>query len=194
MNFRRLRRLRRRRWCEHVRERRDRVRERLSLRRIDDRDLAVAGHLADRRRRGVDAAKPGQRELLRLVLHAGELELVRERVGDVGVGDAAFGAADDAGDAGTAAGAHAGRPVDARARADLALPGRARLRQEVGEVVRRARAVRPVDGRDLQVGQVDVRVQLLDPRRVPLLDRPQVHLRDQRRRQLQTPEALPGTL
>src|SRR4029450_9845629 len=121
-------------------------------------------------RGGVDAAEPGERELLRLVLHAGELELVRERVGDVGVRDAAFGAGDDAGDAGAAAGAHARRPADAGARPHLALPRRAGLRQEVGEVVRRAGAVRPVDRCDLDIRQVDARVQLLDSRRVPLLD------------------------
>ena len=55
-------------------------------------------------------------------------------------------------------------------------------RQVVGEVVRRARAVGAPDGRDLRVRQVDLRVDLLDRRVVPLRDLAEVDVRDDRAR------------
>ena len=90
-----------------------------------------------------------------------------------------------AGDARAAAGADADREVRLRALADRVLPRLADVRQVVGEVVARAAAVAAVDRHDLLVRQLDARVDLLDRRVVPVLDRAAVDRGEDRARQLE---------
>ena len=76
---------------DHVGERRDRVRERVALRRVDDRERAVPGDLLRKRVScGLDPAEAGRRELAGGVLDRGEAQLVRQRVGDVDVAERAL--------------------------------------------------------------------------------------------------------
>src|SRR5207302_5689292 len=77
-------------------------------------------------------------------------------------------------DALVAAGAHARRPLDGLAHADLGLPVRADLGQVVRERIAGAGAVGAVNDRDRGAGQVDAGVQGPDPWIVPALDGAQV--------------------
>src|SRR5581483_3677104 len=144
---------------EDVRERGDRVRQRLTRGRIDDVHLVARRYGLDRRGRGRDRAQARRDELAGPVLDAGELDAVGQRVGDVDVADRALGVLDHAREAGAATAAEAGRPADLRRVADLRLERAAHRGQVVGEVVGGAGAVRAPDGRDLRVRQGDARVQ-----------------------------------
>src|SRR5262249_40011884 len=77
------------------------------------------------------------------------------------------------------------REVDARRAADLALPVAADRGEVVREVVRGARSVAAVDGRDVGGREVDARVDLRDRRVVPLRDLAEVDVGDDRPGQLQ---------
>src|SRR5581483_2877904 len=155
---------------DHVRVGGDRIRERELLRRIDDREGVRRVRLLVARGRREDALEARRRVLAGLVLHREVAQVVVERVGDVDVADRAGRLRDAACDAGAAALPGADGPVDGDAGAVLRLPRRARGRQEVGEVVGRARVVRAVDDRDLRARQADALVQPLDRRIVPLRD------------------------
>ena len=133
------------------------------------------------RGRRLDPTQARRRELAGLVQHPGEAHLVRQRVGDVDVGRAhppsssTTPATPELPRAPTPVGHCALTPV-----ADLRLPGGADGRQVVGEVVRRAGVVRPVDRRDLRARQVALRVVLRDLRVVPLRDLTEVDPREDR--------------
>ena len=74
------------------------------------------------------------------------------------------------GDAGIALAAHAVRPVDRRVGADLAGPFRVHLAEIVGEVEGGARTIGAMHGQDRGGWQVQLRVQRLDSRIIPLGD------------------------
>src|SRR6201999_376880 len=84
--------------------------------------------------------------------------------------DRVLGLADVAGDAFVAFGADAGRPFDGRAGTDLALPVCAHLRQIVCEVEGRAGTVGAAHHGDRVRRQLQVRIELLDGRIIPLGD------------------------
>ena len=106
--------------------------------------------------------------------------MVGLRVRDVDVADPAGRLAHGCGDAGAAARAGPAGPVDGDAGAEPRLPREADAQEVVGEVVRRARVVGAVDGRDLLRRQRDARVELLDRRVVPGRDLAREDLRQRR--------------
>jgi hypothetical protein len=73
-----------------------------------------------------------------------------------------------------------------RADADLALPLRADSGEVVGEVPGGPATVAAVDGRDLQVRELDARVDLLDRIVVPLRDVAEIDVRENLPCQLQS--------
>ena len=93
-----------------------------------------------------------------------------DQVGGRDVADRARGCGDHGGDAGVAFGTDAGFEADRGRVADFVLPGRADLREVVGEGVGVTRAVAAVHRGDRQVGQFGFRVDLLDLRVVPVGD------------------------
>src|SRR5207247_6689003 len=158
------------------RERRDRVRELVALRRVDDVHLVGGGDALNGPGRSRDPAQTRGRVGAGGVLHRHELQVVLERERDVDVADRSGRVRDDAGDAGAALATLTGRPVRVDADADLRLPAAADGRQVVREVVGRAAVVAPVDRRDVGRGQGCLRVQRLDRGVVPLLDLPEIDL------------------
>ena len=140
------------------------------VRRVDHLEAEVGRDL-DADRRGAGRRERRRDELARFVLHRCVGEAVLQGVCLLDVADRADRLLDRARDARVALAAGTRRPRDFLAFADLALEFGVDVGEEAGEAGRGARGVRAVHDRDRGARQRDARVERLDRRVVPGLDR-----------------------